>query len=339
MPLSAAMTHTYRTAATPAFYINYMLKKFVFLFLSLLSLFTPQAQRASLRLGVLKGNGCLPCAYLIENKEKLSVQNMAFELFDSAESELPRLLRGQIDACFLAPENAAKAFEKTKAQIVCLAVVQNGTLSLLTNDEAYGSISDLQEKTILCPSSSENETLVFKSLLEKTQALKEKGFPYLDFSVPTSSIANSLITKKATYAILPEPYATVAVRSSNEVRKAESIQKLYNESNEWFSYPALLLVARSDFVKQNKELVRRFIEAYKNANQWTVKNSAKAALISEKHKITLSSAVTKDSLSSSGLVFKEAGSAKGELEKYLNILIEQKSASAPAFLPTEEFYF
>jgi len=123
------------------------------------------------------------------------------------------------------------------------------------------------------------------------------------------------------------------------VRKAESIQKLYNESNEWLSYPALLLVARSDFVKQNKELVRRFIEAYKNANQWTVKNSAKAALLSEKHKITLSSAVTKDSLSSSGLVFKEAGSAKGELEKYLNILIEQKSASAPTFLPTEEFYF
>ena len=75
------------------------MKRFFCLALAFFSAFLISAQ-PSIRLGVLKGISCVPCAYLIENKEKLAVQNMEFKVFDSERTELPALLRGELDAGF-----------------------------------------------------------------------------------------------------------------------------------------------------------------------------------------------------------------------------------------------
>ena len=301
--------------------------------------------QSSIRLGVLKGISCAPCAYLIENKEKLAVQNMAFQVFDSAQSELPKLLRGEINMGFLAPENAAKVFEKTKGAVVAIGVVQNGNFSLITNEESYGSIEDLRGKTVLVPNEG-SESIVFNYILKKKQISVSNGFSsfdensvFLDFSVPTANIANNLILKKASYAILNEPYATIVMKNSLDCRRAEDFQKIYNEIEEWSSFPALLLVTRADFAKENRDLVKKVVEVYKQAIDWTKKNPAKAALFSEKHKLCINSAVAKNAIPLSALIFREAGAAKGDIEKYLSILIEEKFSSAPEKLPDEEFYF
>ena len=302
-----------------------MNRKFAWVVFALFCRFFLFAQTPSVRLGVLKGISCSPCAYLIANKEKLSVQNMAFKVFDSEQSELPALLKGEIDMGFLAPEDAAKVFSKGNGALICVGVVQNGSLCLLTSDESYSSLQDLRGKKILA-AAEKSDSLIFKHLLSKKEIPVDEGENpvLLDFSVPPANIANNLITKKS-------DYATVALKNSKELRRAENFQKIYNENEEWSSFPAMLLVVRADFVKENRELVRKTGEVYKSAIQWTVKNPSKAAILAEKHNIGLSEDVVKQSVPNAVLIWRDAKAAKADIEKYLLILKRE--------LPDEGFYF
>lgn len=290
------------------------------------------AQSPSIRLGVLKGISCAPCAYLIENKEKLAVQNMNFQIFDSAQSELPKLLRGEIDAGFLTAEDAAKVFTAGKGALVCVGVVQNGNAVLLSREENVTALEDVRGKRVLC-SANDSAAKVFEHLLLK------KGIPVaqgassvaFDFSVPQTNIANKLILGEESFALLSEPYATVALLNAKEIRRAESVQKIYSESEDFSTYPAMLLVVRADFAKENRDVIRRFSDVYKNALNWTNKNPSKAALLAEKHGLGLSQAVTSAAIPNAALTWRDGKSAKSDIEKYLTILKRE--------IPTEEFYF
>ena len=126
-------------------------------------------------------------------------------------------------------------------------------------------------------------------------------------------------------------YAKEGRELRKELRRAENFQKIYNENEEWSSFPAMLLVVRADFVKENRELVRKTGEVYKSAIQWTVKNPSKAAILAEKHNIGLSEDVVKQSVPNAVLIWRDAKAAKADIEKYLLILKRE--------LPDEGFYF
>ncbi len=316
-----------------------MFKKILVFLVELLLSALLFSEGASIRLGVLKGVSCAPCAYLIENKSKLSVQNMAFKVFDSEKTELPAFLRGELDAAFLSPETAAEVFIKGNKSLVCLGTVQNGNFFLLSGDESYGSLEDLKGQKVLCASENSGSEILSHLLSKKeikTENLTGSGSRsssnsvQLDFSVPLANIPNSLITKNANYALLTEPYATVTLKNSPEIRRVENLQKLYNESEEWRSIPAMLLVVRADFAREKWDLLRKFMDVYKNAVNWTNRNPGKASLLSETHGIYHSPAVLRDSIPHASLVWRDAKAAKADIEKYLAILGKE--------IPGEEFY-
>lgn len=310
----------------------------VWLFVSEFVLF---AQSPSIRLGVLKGISCAPCAYLMENRAKLSVQDMEFALFDSAQSELPKLLRGELDAGFLAPADAAKVFTAGNGAIVALGVAQNGACFLVTGDESYSGLADLKGKPIVCAGNDSPDNVVFTHVLSKQGIAVGSGAEavQLDFSVPVANVAAKLISGEAKYALLPEPFAALALKHAPTLRRAENLRNLYAEADGAGSYPAMLLVVRADFADANRELLSRFMEVYKTAAAWTNKNPAKAALLAEKHRLGLQSSVAVQSIPHAALTWREARSAKPDLERLLSLLLTENPASVGGELPKDGFYF
>ena len=66
---------------------------------------------APLKIGILNGPSAVPAAKLIEtNKEGL----WDFQIFSGADTELPKLLKGEIDIGILPPNVAAKVFNTSK---------------------------------------------------------------------------------------------------------------------------------------------------------------------------------------------------------------------------------
>lgn len=316
----------------------FLIMKRIFCFvLAFFSFFLISAQSPSIRLGVLKGVSCAPCAYLIENKAKLAVQNLSFKVFDSQRTEAATLLRGEIDAGFINPSDAAKIFSKTEGALVALGVSQNGNLFLVTGDSSYSSLADLKGRSVLCDENDSDGTKVFTHLFQKKFPAandpqdSSEGSISIDLSVPKASIANSLILQKSDFALLCEPFATVALSHSKNLRRAENIQKIYSDLEEKSAFPAMLLVVRADFAKENRDLIRKFVEIYKAAVNWTNRNPVKAGFLAEKHKIFHSPAVITNSIPNAAIVWRDAVTAKPDLEKFFEIIKIEP--------PAGEFYF
>ena len=162
----------------------------------------------------------------------------------------------------------------------------------------------------------------------------------LDFSVPTAEIANNLILKKSEFAVLGEPYATVAAKNSSQIRRVENLSKIYSElDGDFLTSPAILLVANAKFVSKNKNLVNQFIEVYRQATDWTKKNPEKAALLAEKHNLGVKSQIARISIPNAALTFRNALSGKAEIEKILSLFLDSKPETVGGSLPADEFYF
>ena len=317
-------------------------KIFVFLVISLisLSLFAQNAQ--VIRIGLLNGPSCIPAAYLMENKKSLSDTSIIYEKYADPQSLLPKIIKKEVDLGFMPLNVAAKVYNSGNKIITCTAVTGLGNLKLITTDENIRRFSDLKEKTVYIAGQGATPEYMFSYLL------KENGMTYagekpdlsLDFSVPTAQLAAQLISGKIQYALVPEPFATIAQMKSDKVRAALDLQKEYIEvTGEKEIYPLTVMVVRTDFAKENPELLLAFLSEYKKAVSWTISNPSQAGKLSQKHNLGLSSDIVEKAIPLSNYTFVSASDAKKSMEILLNLFLENNKASIGEKLPDQDFYF
>lgn len=344
-------------------------RKLAFAFaLACVSSFAVFAAPKQVRAGVLNGPSGIPCAYLIENKDSFGIKNLTFENFTSAQTELPKLLKGEIDIGFLPPNAAAKVFNAGNGAVVCLGITGNGNLFVISKKSGVHALESLRGKTVQCAGQGATPEYMLKYLLSKRnipinmnsqdlnslQAPQNHQIPEnskttgnsqnsgnavtLDFSIPNANIAAALISDKIEYALVPEPFATVAEIKSPDIKRVLDIQQLFAHQNGG-SYPMTLLVANAKFAKSNKSTVEKFIQAYKQAFEWTVKNPSHAGALAEKNKLGLNAKIVEKAIPNAAFTWKNAAEGRTEIESLLSIFLENAPEAVGGKLPTDEFYF
>ena len=319
-------------------------KIFVFLVISLISL-NLSAQATELRVGLLNGPTCVPAAYLMENKKSLlaggSAENLTYEKFADPQALLPKMIKKEIDIGFMPANVAAKVFNSGNKSIICCAVVGLGNISLITTDESIRNFSDLKGKTVYLAGQGATPEYMFRYLLsENKMTWGQTGDVIFDFSIPTAQIAAQLISGKIQYAVVPEPFATIAKLKSDKVRTALDFQKEYLElTGEKEIYPLSVMVVRADFAKENPELLKTFLAEYEEAVNWTNSNVSQAAFLCEKHNLGLSAEVLEKAIPLSNYTFIPASSARKSLENLYNLFLENDKTSIGGKLPEQGFYY
>ena len=365
---------------------NQNFRKLPLAFAFALACFSAFAAPKQVRAGVLNGPSGIPCAYLIENKDSFGIKNLTFENFTSAQTELPKLLKGEIDIGFLPPNAAAKVFNAGNGAVVCLGITGNGNLFVISKKSGVHALESLRGKTVQCAGQGATPEYMLKYLLSKqnipvnlnsqiernSQELKlsqnssssenprdsqnpqifensqaQRDFQSsqnpenavtLDFSIPNANIAAALISDKIEYALVPEPFATVAETKSKDVKRVLDIQQLFAHQNGG-SYPMTLLVANAKFAKSNKSTVEKFIQAYKQAFEWTLKNPSHAGALAEKNNLGLNAKIVEKAIPNAAFTWKSAADGRTEIEQLLSIFLENAPESVGGKLPSDEFYF
>ena len=295
-------------------------------------LFSVAAAAFAQKVGVLNGPSGIPCAHLMEAAEN-GKNAYSFEKFASAQNELPKLVKGEIDIGFLPPNAAAKVYNSASGAVVCLGIAGNGNLFLMTKDENIKSVADLSGKTISCAGQGATPEYMMKYLLKKNSAEAE-----LDFSTPNAEIAAAMIQGKFDYALVPEPFATVAQTKDSSVLRALNISDEFKKI-EKDDFPMTLLVANAKYAKKHKKEIRRFIEDYKASSKWTVENPDESGKLVEKHSLGLKAPVAAKAIPSAAYTWKSAKDGKAEIEKLLNIFLENSPQSVGNKLPDGKFYY
>ncbi len=285
-----------------------------------------------LKVASLNGPSSIPLAYLYENAAVLDGAPVDFQLYASPLLELPKLLNGEVDIGFLPPNMAAKAYNGSDHALVMLGISGNGNLYLLSDDAKLSSLEGLAGRTVFVAGQGATPEYVFRFLTEGIDVQS-------DYSIQTADLAAALVAGKIHYALVPEPFATVATSKSTSVRRSLDIQKLYGERRGGAGYPMTVMVCRADFARQHPAIVRKFLDSYRKATEWTVSHPQEAGALVEKHTLGLKAEVAAASIPNAGYVWIPAKKGRGDMEKLLSLFQSFAPEAIGGSLPDEAFYF
>ena len=294
------------------------------------------AQSQKLRVGLLNGPTCLPAAYLMEKSD------YSFQQFADPQALLPKMIKNEIDIGFMPANVAAKVYNSGKKVIVCTAVVGLGNLKLITTDQTIRNFRDLKGKTVYVAGQGATPEYIFRYLLKENLMTwqGDKADVKMDFSIPTAQLAAQLISGKINYAIVPEPFATIARMKSDKVKVALDLQNEYLAlTGEKEIYPLSVMVVSSEFAKESPELLEAFLSEYQTAVNWTINNPAEAGALCEKHKLGLAAGVVENAIPLSNYVYNSSELSKNNLEILFNIFLENDKTSIGGKLPDKDFYY
>ncbi|MBQ4236706.1 MAG: ABC transporter substrate-binding protein [Treponema sp.] len=273
------------------------------------------------KIAVLNGPSSIPCAYIMEENQEYEFMNCA-----SAQIELPKLIKGELDLGFLPPNLAAKVHTENKGALVCLGICGNGNIYLITKDENFSDMSQLQGKTVACAGQGATPEYVSKYILEK-KGIKNVT---LDFSTPNPQIVPSLLAGKFEYAIVPEPFASAAETKDSGIKRF-SISSEFSKLNGGKDFPMTVLVANRKYASTHKKEIDAFLKIYENAVKRTVENPSVAAKLSEKHNLGLTAEIAEKAIPNCAFTWIPAKKSKAQIEILLKIFAQK--------IPDSKFYY
>jgi NitT/TauT family transport system substrate-binding protein len=297
---------------------------------------------ATVRVSAIMGPSGLGMAKMIGNPPNLGAGiATSLTVEGSADVLLPKLFNGDADIGILPPNVAAKLYNVKPNSVIAGAIVGNGMLTLVTRDPSIKSISDLAGKTVTVAGQGSTPEYVFRTLISKA------GLPAdsvtLDFSIPNPEIAAALIAGKIQYALVPEPFATVAVvngaTGDSPVRRAISLRDEWKKAGFGDDFPMTLCVVRKEFAAKYPGTVRKFLDAYRDAIAWTVANPAEAGRAAEAAGLGLKAPIASKAIPSCNFTFIPAADGKESIEKLLSTFLAYAPEAVGGKLPDQAFYF
>ena len=315
--------------------IVHMKKLIIFITACIFSLSVFAQSAKSIRVGLLNGPTCIPSAYMMENTD------YDFEVFADPQALLPKLIKKEVDIGFLPVNVAAKVYNSGNKSLLCAAVTGLGNLSLITTDKNIRRFSDLKGKTVYLAGQGATPEYMLRFLLEENNLTwGEGGDLQLDYSIPTAQIVAQMISGKITYAVVPEPFATIAQMKSKKVYSALDLQKEYKElTGSTQIYPLSVMVVRAEFAQKDPQLLEAFLKEYEASVSWTISNPGQAGKLSEKQGLGLASGVVTNAIPVSNYVYLPAEKSITLIEELLTIFLNCESSSIGGKLPGKDFYY
>lgn len=320
---------------------------FLFVFfsfsLSAKSIKEKDSKPESIRFAVLNGPSGMCFAYMFDNVPEINGISVKYEVCASPDVLIPRLLKNEIDIGILPPNLAAKLYNTSKSSIVIGAVTGFGMLKLISKDDTIRSFSDLKGKTVYVAGAGSTPEYIFRYLLTKSGiSINEKEIDSvsLNFSIPASELPAAVISDKIEYAVVPEPFATVAVQKS-----LGKVKKCINLTNVWAElisiaddYPMTTIVISSDFAKKYPEKTKLFLEECRKSIEWTLAEPDKAGELVEKHTLGLKKEIASKAIPNCSFAYIPAQNAKKSMEQLLKIFKDYAPESIGNNLPSDSFY-
>src|SRR3970040_1092957 len=182
-------------------------------------------------------------------------------LFDAGPQVIESLFAGSIDIAYVGPGPAINGFLKSEDHNVkILSGAASGGASFIVHPNSkINSVADFAGKRIAAPQIGNTQDISLRSYLSEN-GLKpsEKGGSVIVLNISNPDIYTLFAKGDIDAAWVPEPTATILVQELGGKR-------LFNEEDLWPEnrFASVLLIAREEYVKQNPEVINKWLEAHK----------------------------------------------------------------------------
>jgi len=198
-----------------------------------------------------------------------------WKAFNAGPSAMEALLAGQLDLVYVGPNPAVNAFMRSKGKSlrIIAGAASGGAALVVPQEAAIAAAGDLKGKKVAAPELGNTQDVALRYWL------KGKGLA-IGRDVQVVSTKNPDIflffkQRQIAAAWVPEPWLTRLLQEAGG-------RILVDERSLWpgGKFPTAVLVARTEFLEANREVVRRFLAAHLEVGEWIGKNprEAKAAI-------------------------------------------------------------
>lgn len=303
-------------------------------------------QVTNIKIAALKGPTAMGMVKMMADVEEQSAQgiNYEFTIAGSVDEITPNLLvQGKLDIAAVPANMGAIFYNNTNAGVQVLAINTLGVLYIVDIGDEVHSVEDLKGKTIYASGKGATPEYALKYILSANGIDPDKDVT-IEWKSEHSECVAALAASGADsgIALLPQPFVTTAQAQNDKIKIALDLTEEWDKLQETAELPSALLtgilVARTDFVRENPEAVAAFMDAYKASVEYVNANVADAAALIENYNI-VPAAVAEQALPYCNIVFIEGSEMQDKLSGYLNVLMEQNPKAIGGALPDEGFYY
>lgn len=299
----------------------------------------PAAVEALPKLMVMSGPTGVGAAKLMADHEAADEMPVIASAEVVADNEAVKnaLINGDADIAAVATNMAATLANKTDGGIQVLAINTLGVLYILEKGETVQTMADLKGKTVYATGQGANPEYILNYLLNENGVTPEE----VDIQWMTAQeVVAKMTTEENAICMLPVPAATTVMMKAEGVRQAISL------SEEWdkLGNGALAqgcIVARTEFVEQNPNVVASFLKAYEKSINYMndEANLEDAAALVARYEITANAQIAAKAIPQCNLTFVTGQEMKDILVQFYDVLFQANPAAVGGAMPDDAFYY
>ena len=288
------------------------------------------------KVAALKGPTAMGMVKLISDSKESSVNgnNYDFTIVGAPTEITPMLVKGEVDIAALPANLAAVIFNNTKGKVKVIAVNTLGVLYICENGNSVNSIADLKGKTIYSSGKGSTPEYALNFILEQNGL---EDLPIEWKSEHTECVA-ALLKDPNAVALLPQPFATTAMVQNPSIRIALDLNKEWDRVSPESALLTGVVVARTDFINENKGAVDSFLKSYKMSTDFVNTNINEGSKLIGEIGI-VPEKVAQKALPYCNIVCITGDEMKAILPGYLKVLFDANPKSVGGVLPSEDFYY
>lgn len=263
---------------------------------------------------------------------------VSYEIAAAPDTLTAKVINGEVQIAALPTNSAAVLYNKTKGQVQFLAQNTLGVLYLVGKDASgITSLADLAGKTLSISGSGGVPQYAMEYILDKAGI---KDSVTLNYLPDHASVAQALLAGDAELAVLPQPFVTQVLAKDATMKILIDINKEWDTASEGKSTLTMgCLVVNKAFADANPEFIEEFLAQYEASVNFVNANPAAASVMVAEAGIVPSAELAEKAIPFCNIVFKDAQSAKTEINGFLQVLFDFDPASIGGTMPDDGFYY
>ena len=295
---------------------------------------------APVRVGGMKGPTSMGLMFLKDKNEMGQASDTyEFTMVKAADELLPLMVKGELDIALVPANVASVLYNKTNGGVQVIDINTLGVLYMVSGVTSVAAPADLKGKTIYLTGKGTTPDYVLQYVL------KENGIAMddvtLEYKSEATEVAAVLAENPDAIGLLPQPFVTVACAQN------EALKVVMDMNAEWENVQGAdgskmvtgVTVVRKDFLQNNEEAVKLFLQEHKDSTVAINENVATGAKLVVDAGIVGKVPVAEKAIPKCNIVCITGEEMKQALKGYLEILFEQNNQSVGGALPGDDFYY
>ena len=291
---------------------------------------------ATINIACMKGPTGIGMIKLIADSDEGKTENKYnYSIVGTADEIATKLLKDELDIAAVPCNLASVLYNKSGGEIITLGINTLGVLYIVEAGDSITSVNDLKGKTIYSTGQGTTPEYTLRFLLSSAGLDPDKDVD-IQFKSEAPEVLAALKQDNTAAAMLPQPYATVALNNDENMRLALDVTK------EWEKYcddtvVTGVLVARKSFIKDNKDALEAFMKEYKASTTYANTNVDETAALLEKYDV-FKAAIAKKAIPYCNVTLITGEEMKTKAMSYLKVLLNENPASIGGKLQEGMFY-